>query len=140
MLSIKGKIYNELESVDSFEDTDTSYELDDNYELSEQKDLSSFLQYFFNITIKNSEVDNFKLDHDGNLFVREIIESIEVFNMYESINIDESIDEELDATLDISHFFRALFGLAISDSKADKFSILNDGRLIVNDVLEKQNV
>ena len=141
-LLIRGNVYHELDALDMNSTIDTTYEIDLDTTLSGNVDISSLIKVLFGIQLQKINADRFRLDSFGNLVTPQIFFEVDGVNASEGIDLNRTIDTSinLDTEDEISAFLNIFFGVNIHSVKPNRFSVLNDGSIVVNEVLENQKL
>lgn len=141
-LFLRGKVYNQVQAVNITENVEYNRQLNTNSELKSDDDISSLFSFLFDVSIENKEVEEFRFDKQGNLFVKNIIKEIEAVDIYEKVDLNKQLNDadELDGTEEISTFFNFLFGLNRSNVQPNVFRVMHDNTILVNEVLENQTL
>lgn len=141
-LFLRGKVYNQVQAVNITENVEYNRQLNTNSELKSDDDISSLFSFLFDVSIENKEVEEFRFDKQGNLFVKNIIKEIEAVDIYETVDLNKQLNDadELDGTEEISTFFNFLFGLNRSNVQPNVFRVMHNNTILVNEVLENQTL
>lgn len=141
-LLIRSNVYHELDALDMNSTIDTTYEIDLDTTLSGNVDISSLIKVLFGIQLQKTNADRFRLDSFGNLVTPQIFFEVDGVNALEGIDLNRTIDTSinLDTEDEISAFLNIFFGANIHSVKPNRFSVLNDGSIIANEVLENQKL
>lgn len=136
-LLIKGSLTNNIPAVDFTENID----LDRGVDVSEKMNaLTDLFFILFGVSSTDKQVDNVSFDLEGNLYAKEIIKAISALDTAENVDENRLVDGSINSDDDISDFFQLLFGLEINSKQPDKFSVLKDGSILINELTENQNL
>lgn len=82
-------IYEVMDGFDEDSEIDEMYELDENHELDESMFIVDFISYLFDIEYEPVELEGIRFDSNGDLFVSEIIEEENTFNLKDELTVSE---------------------------------------------------
>jgi len=140
-LKLKGNIFTTWTSFEQNENLDDIYQIEENYQLDDTLEIGSFLNYIFDLSEQQSQIDIISFDKQGNLLCSEVYTIWQGFNGIENIdsaNINWDTTYSIDLTNGIEDLLSYFFNLEIQNIPIDKFKILGNKRLLLSEVLENQ--
>lgn len=130
-LALKGRLHHQIDSINDSVIVDSTRLVES---LSEDS-LVSFFNALFGIDSVLIQANKFSMDSKGNLITPYVYTQIDVFDIEELIGslVDDS--KKIDS---LPVLFETLFGIEIKGIPPNRFSILKDNSVMVNDIKEKQ--
>ena len=140
-LKLKGNLYTTQDAYDYTTQFDDAYQFDDTYQIDDNAEIFTLFNYLLGIENTSTQVDKFYIDNRGNLVTPEVYTIWQGFDGNENIDttIELNTEHSIDSSLGVEEFISYLFGgLIVEDIPIDKFKILNDKKLLCNELLENQ--
>ena len=140
-LILKGNKITTWISFEDTEDLDDTYQLLDTQIFDDTDEIDIFVNYILNSTTQYTTVDKFAFDYQGNLIVPEVYtiwQGFDGIELVDSININWDTTYSIDSSLGIESLLSYFFNLDIQDIPIDKFKVLHNKILLVNELLENQ--
>ena len=140
-LKLKGNVFTKLPYFEETQNLDDSYELEDSYEFNDTSEIDIFVDYILNSITSPTQVTSFSFDSQGNLIIPEFYTEWQGFDGIENIDsttIQLDTTHSIDSTLGIEGLLSYLFSLDIQNIPIDRFSILNNKKILVPEILENQ--
>jgi len=140
-LKLKGNLYTTQDAYDYTTQFDDAYQFDDTYQIDDNAEIFTLFNYLLGIENTSTQVDKFYIDNRGNLVTPEVYTIWQGFDGSENIDttIELNTEHSIDSSLGTEEFISYLFGgLTVEDISINKFKILSNKKLLVNEVLESQ--
>ena len=140
-LKLKGNVFTQLPYFEEIQNLDDSHELEDTYEFNDTSEINDFIDYILNSITTPTQVTSFSFDSQGNLIIPEFYTEWQGFDGIENIDsttIQLDTTHSINSTLGIEELLSYLFSVVIQDIPIDRFSILNNKKILVPEILENQ--